>query len=109
MAESTYFNIHKDIISTLQKQNPTAYFHLLYLVQEHKALQHEKEIAQLRESITELNDHHASEINKASAKQREIIKTARARYDKMLETTEAEIRELKLNKEIETDENTKNN
>jgi hypothetical protein len=95
MAESTYFNIHKDIISTLQKQNPTAYFHLLYLVQEHKALQHEKEIAQLRESIENLDQQRISEINKANAKQREIIKTARTKYEDMLERNKQEIADIR--------------
>lgn len=105
MAEGNFFNIHKDIITTFHKQNPQGYFHLLYLVQEHKTFEQESEIKQLRKSITELNDYHASEMNKASAKQREIIKTARTRYDKMLEGTEAEIREIKLNKETENGKN----
>jgi TolA-binding protein len=95
MAESTYFNIHKDIISTLQRQSPTAYFHLLYLVQEHKVLQHEDEISRLRESITELNDYHASEMNKANAKQREIIKKATKKYENMLERNKQEIADIR--------------
>ena len=96
------FYIDKEVFQKFQQQNPTGYFHLLYLVTETNNIALNKSIRDYQSKITDQGEEHIQEINEARAKQREIIKTARTRYGKMLESTQAEIRELKEEIENET-------
>ena len=89
------YTIHKDIINLFQKQNPTGYFHLLYLIQEHRVLKQEDEMNRLRENMTELQQSHIGEMNDSKAKQRDIIKSATEKYDNMLGRHSKELKSAK--------------
>ena len=100
MAEQNY-TIDLEVINTFQKQNPTGYFHLLYLVAEHRILKRDNDIKVLREDIENLDQQRISEINEAQTKLRDQIKSSTKRYEKMLEKYKQEITEIK--KELKTE------
>lgn len=92
------FSIRKEVIEVFRQQNPTGYFHLLYLIQDDNCQLKDTEIKSLREDIEKLDQQRIGEINEAQAKLREQIKSSTKRYEKMLEQNKKEIEELK-NKE----------
>ena len=79
------YSIHKDVISLFQKQNTAGYFHLLYLIQEHRVVQQENQIQVFKQDLENLDQQRISEINEAQDKIREQIKASTKRYEKMLE------------------------
>ncbi|QDP67961.1 MAG: hypothetical protein Unbinned657contig1001_3 [Prokaryotic dsDNA virus sp.] len=95
---TNFFSIRKEVIEIFRQQNPTGYFHLLYLIQDDNCQLKDTEIKSLRKDIEKLNQQHIGEINEARAKLREQIKSSTKKYVKMLERNKKEIQELK-NKE----------
>ena len=92
------FSIRKEVIEVFRQQNPTGYFHLLYLIQDDNCQLKDTEIKSLKEDIEKLDQQRVSEINETKSKLREQIKSSTKRYEKMLEQNKKEIEELK-NKE----------
>ena len=85
------YSIHKDVISLFQKQNTAGYFHLLYLIQEHRVVQQENQIQVFKQDLENLDQQRISEINEAQDKIREQIKASTKRYEKMLEQNKKEL------------------
>ena len=95
---TNFFSIRKEVIEIFRQQNPTGYFHLLYLIQDDNCQLKDTEIKSLREDIEKLDQQRIGEINEAREKLREQIKASTKRYEKMLQKNKEKM--LERNKEI---------
>ena len=74
LKDDNRFYIEKEVFQKFQQQNPTGYFHLLYLVTETNNIALNESIRDYQSKITDLEENHFKEIETLNKKHRENIK-----------------------------------
>jgi hypothetical protein len=80
LKDDNRFYIDKEVFQKFQQQNPTGYFHLLYLVTETSNIALNKSIRDYQSKITDLEEKNIQEIDTLNKKHRENIKIWKTRY-----------------------------